>query len=111
MIHRIGRHVWRLIAGVALAAPAWTGADQEAHQAAITFDDFPGGEALACQVAICSRIANALKAQGIPAVAFVNEGQLYRKGEIDSRIGILRDWLDAGLESGITPSATLGSTA
>jgi peptidoglycan/xylan/chitin deacetylase (PgdA/CDA1 family) len=30
----------------------------------------------------------------------VNEGQLYRKGEVDSRIGILRDWLDAGLELG-----------
>jgi len=99
-LSRTTRHAWLLIVGVALAAPAWTAADQEAHQAAITFDDFPGGEALACQVAICRRIANALKAQGIPAVAFVNEGQLYRKGEVDSRIGILRDWLDAGLELG-----------
>lgn len=100
MVHRIARHGWRLIVGVALAAPAWTGAGQEAHQAAITFDDFPGGEALARQVAIRSRIANALKARGIPAVAFVNERQLYRRGETDSRIGILRDWLDAGLELG-----------
>jgi peptidoglycan/xylan/chitin deacetylase (PgdA/CDA1 family) len=94
------RHAWRLILGVALTAPAWAGAVQQAHQAAITFDDFPGGEALACQVAIGSRIANALRARGVPAVAFVNEGQLYRKGEVDSRIGILRDWLDAGLELG-----------
>jgi peptidoglycan-N-acetylglucosamine deacetylase len=98
--HRFARKAWQLVVGVALAAPSWAGAGQEAHQAAITFDDFPGGEVLACQVAICSRLANALKAQGIPAVAFVNEGTLYRKGEVDSRIGILRDWLDAGLDLG-----------
>ena len=49
-LSRTTRHARLLIVGVALAAPAWTAADQEAHQAAITFDDFPGGEALACQV-------------------------------------------------------------
>ena len=91
---------WALLAGVALAAPLWAGPAQPVHQASLTFDDFPGGEALACQVAICSRIRNALKARGIPAVAFVNEGTIYVKGEVDSRIGILRDWLEAGLELG-----------
>lgn len=69
MSHRFARAAWELVAGVTLAAPLWAGPAQEAHQAAITFDDFPGGEALPCQVAICSRIMNALKAQGIPAAS------------------------------------------
>jgi peptidoglycan/xylan/chitin deacetylase (PgdA/CDA1 family) len=100
--HRTARHAWQVVAGVALATLSWAGPSQEAHQAAITFDDLGAGrcKALACQVAISSRIVNALKAQGIPAVAFVNEGGLYVKGEVDSRIGILRDWLDARLELG-----------
>ena len=102
MRHRIARHAWQVVAGVALATLSWAGPGQEAHQAAITFDDLGAGrcKALACQVAISSRLVNALKAQGIPAVAFVNEGGLYVNGEVDSRIGILRDWLDAGLELG-----------
>jgi peptidoglycan/xylan/chitin deacetylase (PgdA/CDA1 family) len=100
--HSIARRAWQVVAGVALATLSWAGPGQEAHQVAITFDDLGAGwcKALACQVAISGRIVNALKAQGIPAVAFVNEGGLYVKGEVDSRIGLLRDWLDAGLELG-----------
>ena len=55
---------WALLAGVALAAPPWAGPAQPAHQAALTFDDFPGGEALACQVAICSRIGTRSRPRG-----------------------------------------------
>jgi peptidoglycan/xylan/chitin deacetylase (PgdA/CDA1 family) len=100
--HRSARHAWQAVVGVALAAPLWAGPTPEAHRAAITFDDLGKGwcSALTCQVEISSRIVNALKAHGIPAVAFVNEGGLYVEGEVDARIGILRDWLDAGLELG-----------
>lgn len=105
MRHRIARHAWQVVVGLALATPSLAGPSQEVHQAAITFDDLGAAgagrcKALACQVEISSRIVNALKAQGIPAVAFVNEGGLYVKGEVDSRISILRDWLDAELELG-----------
>lgn len=41
-----------------------------------------------------------LVANGVPAIGFVNEAKLYREGEVDARIALLRKWVDAGLELG-----------
>ncbi len=41
-----------------------------------------------------------LRREQIPAVAFVNESKLYRTGEVDARIALLRAWRDAGVELG-----------
>jgi peptidoglycan/xylan/chitin deacetylase (PgdA/CDA1 family) len=70
---------------------------------AITFDDLPFNrpETSAAEVrAINSRIVNILTSRGIPAVGFVNEGKLYRAGENDARVNVLRLWVEAGLELG-----------
>ncbi len=101
MIKRSGPHACGLIVGVALAAHSWAAAAEVDHRAALTFDDLPANnEPLACQLAISERIVSVLKTQGISGVVFVNEGKLYVEGEVDSRIGILRDWLAAGQELG-----------
>jgi peptidoglycan/xylan/chitin deacetylase (PgdA/CDA1 family) len=70
---------------------------------AITVDDLPIGgpdEGVAAVEDTNRRIVAALSASKVPAVGFVNEEKLYRDGEVDRRIGILRSWLDAGLELG-----------
>lgn len=41
-----------------------------------------------------------LKAYRVPAIGFVNEDKLLVNGEVDARIGLLRDWLDAGMTLG-----------
>lgn len=42
----------------------------------------------------------ALKAYRVPAIGFVNEDKLLVNGQVDARIGLLRDWLDAGMTLG-----------
>jgi peptidoglycan/xylan/chitin deacetylase (PgdA/CDA1 family) len=46
------------------------------------------------------RLLKRLKANGVVAVGFVNESKLFREGEVDERIAILKSWLEAGHELG-----------
>jgi len=43
-----------------------------------------------------------VRKHSVPAVGFVNEGKLFVEGggagDVDGRVGLLRMWLDAGLE-------------
>ncbi len=43
------------------------------------------------------KILRVLKAHRVPVVAFVNEGQLQVAGEVDGRIALLQQWVDAGM--------------
>lgn len=47
-----------------------------------------------------ARLLAVLQANQVPAIGFVNEGQLHVRGETDARIDVLRQWLDAGMELG-----------
>jgi len=47
-----------------------------------------------------SKLVAALVAEKIPVIAFVNEGRLYRIGEVDDRIRALSMWPEAGFELG-----------
>jgi peptidoglycan/xylan/chitin deacetylase (PgdA/CDA1 family) len=77
---------------------------------AVTFDDLPAPPAgvVANDVAslkeLTSKMLSAVRAHSIPAVGFVNESKLFVEGagpgDVDGRIGLLRMWLDAGLELG-----------
>ncbi|HEX8336889.1 MAG TPA: polysaccharide deacetylase family protein, partial [Pyrinomonadaceae bacterium] len=71
---------------------------------AITFDDLPMQPPLAERRAleeVTERLVGALVSEGVPAVGFVNESELYAGGEPDeSRLDLLRVWLDAGMELG-----------
>jgi peptidoglycan-N-acetylglucosamine deacetylase len=77
---------------------------------AVTFDDLPATPSgvvkndVASLEALTRKMLSALRAHSIPAVGFVNEGKLFVEGagpgDVDRRIGLLRMWLDAGLELG-----------
>ena len=70
---------------------------------AVTIDDLPVNGAdpgLAGLTSMNERLLAAVKRQGVHAVGFVNEAKVYRTGEVDGRIALLRAWLDQGLELG-----------
>ena len=76
-------------------------ADQPARAVALTFDDLPyvpGGQAndLAAARRATTAILRVLAAHRAPAVGFVNEGKLQVANEVEARIALLRQWVDAG---------------
>lgn len=92
-----------------IAVPPFTSTSQTSTRAAhsrreiaITFDDLPtayGGSIKEMETLTNDLIAS-IKSNGVPAIGFVNEGKLYRFGEMDAAIGLLKRWLDAGYELG-----------
>ncbi len=73
------------------------------RELAITIDDLPqnGPEyGLKRMQRMTERLVAAVARHHIPAVAFVNEAQLYKPGEVDARIALLEVWANAGLELG-----------
>src|SRR6267378_1090853 len=96
---------------------AWRTADSGAatpadRQIAITIDDLPAGAANSMSAAAITemtvKLLATLRQQQVPAVGFVNEGKLYKWGEVDERIKALQMWLDAGFELG---NHTFGHTS
>ncbi|HYE14292.1 MAG TPA: M56 family metallopeptidase [Pyrinomonadaceae bacterium] len=86
---------WEIRAGAASAQPR--------RQVAVTFVNYPGYIYDAGRLANKSnKLLRSLAANGIQAVAFVNEAQFYRVdgSEHEPRVQALRDWLDAGHELG-----------
>ena len=79
-------------------------ATQPDRQVAITIDDLPAANAAFMDAAtitdLTSRLVATLRDEKIPAVGFVNEKRLYKRGEVDERIKALAMWLDSGLELG-----------
>jgi len=51
-------------------------------------------------LALTTKLVNALRAENVPAIGFVNERKLYKTDETDVRIKTLSLWLDAGFELG-----------
>lgn len=74
------------------------------RQVAITIDDLPAGMAdrlpAADITAMTTKLLGTLRDQKIPVVGFVNEKKLYKLGEVDERIAVLKMWLDYGFELG-----------
>ena len=90
------------VAACAFAQPqAAASAGQAKREVAVTFDDLPavGGD-LENLRSITERLVASFKRNGVPVVGFVNENKLYRAGEVDERIALLRAWADAGYELG-----------
>jgi peptidoglycan/xylan/chitin deacetylase (PgdA/CDA1 family) len=70
---------------------------------AVTIDDLPfvgHGLPLEAIRPLSRDLVAALAARKVPAVAFVNEDRLFVPGEVDARIALLTEWLDAGMELG-----------
>jgi peptidoglycan/xylan/chitin deacetylase (PgdA/CDA1 family) len=91
-----------LLASVLAAqAAAQGGGGAVGRQVAVTFDDLPAPQGeLEDMRRITSALLASLKRNGVPVTGFVNERKLYRHGEVDERINLLRAWLDAGEELG-----------
>jgi peptidoglycan/xylan/chitin deacetylase (PgdA/CDA1 family) len=74
------------------------------REIAITIDDLPaagGNSKSAADITeMTVKLLTTLRDQKIPVVGFVNEGQLYKLGEVDERISALKMWLDYGFELG-----------
>ena len=74
------------------------------RQVAITIDDLPAGSANSMDAAtitdMTTKLLTTLRDEKVPAVGFVNEKKLYKLGEVDERIKVLRMWLDDGFELG-----------
>jgi peptidoglycan/xylan/chitin deacetylase (PgdA/CDA1 family) len=74
---------------------------QPARQMVVTFDDLPyvnsaGQPFLVNAQRVTKALLNVLKAEYVPTVNFVNESKLYAAGEIDARVALLQQWVDAG---------------
>src|SRR6185295_18435540 len=68
---------------------------------AVTFDDLPyvaiEQEYLSGAQRATKEILRVLQKHRVPAVAFVNEGKLQVAGQVDARIALLQQWVDAGM--------------
>ncbi|HEX8353367.1 MAG TPA: polysaccharide deacetylase family protein [Pyrinomonadaceae bacterium] len=86
---------------LASALAAQANAQAARREVAVTFDDLPApyGE-LEDLRRITTRLLESVRRNRVPAIGFVNERKLYRRGEMDARTELLRAWLDAGLELG-----------
>jgi peptidoglycan-N-acetylglucosamine deacetylase len=86
------------------STPSLRAADKPDRAVAITIDDLPAGAANSLPAAtiteMTTKLLSTLRDQKIPVVGFVNEKKLYKPGEVDQRIGVLRMWLDYGFELG-----------
>ena len=82
------------------------------RQVVITIDDAPlggdrwSGNDLELVREVNSRLLKTLTAHRVPAIGFVNESKLWVPGEVDARIAVLNDWLDAGMALGNHTSRT-----
>ena len=74
------------------------------REIAITIDDLPAGSANQMTgaeiVEMTTKLLTTLREQKVPAVGFVNEQKLYKKGEVDQRIQALDLWPENGFELG-----------
>jgi len=71
------------------------------HRAvALTFDDLPealDGNNLAGMRRNTPELLGTLRRHRAPAIGFVNEAKLHAPGEVDARIAVLKQWVDAGM--------------
>jgi len=78
---------------LAVVAALASGASAQGRSVAVTFDDLPASAA-----DITPRLLASIRAQGVPAIGFVNEANL--RADRRARTAQLRMWVDAGLELG-----------
>ena len=72
---------------------------------AVTIDDLPfvnpgGTNFLTNAQRATPRILRSLRTHQAPAIGFVNESRLHATGEVDQRIALLQQWVDAGMTLG-----------
>jgi peptidoglycan-N-acetylglucosamine deacetylase len=74
-----------------------------AREVAVTIDDLPAASRnmpAPTILEMTAKLLQTLRDEKVPVVGFVNEGKLYKLGEVDQRIKALQLWLDNGFELG-----------
>lgn len=84
---------WRAAIVLALVTALPPRASAQGRSVAVTFDDLPASAA-----DITPRLLACIRAQGVPAIGFVNEANL--QADRRARTAQLRMWVDAGIELG-----------
>jgi len=72
-------------------------------QIALTFDDLPMALpriSLQHTIDLNKKLVAGLKNQHVPAIGFVNEGEITAEDETDERVGVLKLWVQAGFDLG-----------
>ncbi|MEO5857932.1 MAG: polysaccharide deacetylase family protein [Pyrinomonadaceae bacterium] len=86
--------------------------DAQLRSIAITIDDAPHNGPIGSlqELSVMTKkFTDILRAEKIPAVVFVNEGQFFNKAdEVEDRIAILRSWAGQGIELGNHTFAHVG---
>jgi len=106
MLRRIVISIYPCIVLAVLGLSQAKAAEEDAYKSIVlTFDDLPyvnisDPEGLAMAQNATEAILDALKQYDAPAAAFVNEGKLWEVGEIDLRVDLMRQWIDAGVVLG-----------
>lgn len=75
----------------------------QTREVAITIDDLPlnGVQFEPARIRkMTDNFLAAIKKHEMPVVGFVNESLLYRTGETDARLAVLRQWIEGGVELG-----------
>ncbi|HZS03611.1 MAG TPA: polysaccharide deacetylase family protein [Blastocatellia bacterium] len=95
----------------ALLSVCAAGLRAQTREVAVTIDDLPLNgpqfEVKRLQAMTATFLA-AIKKHQLPVVGFVNESLLYRAGETDARIAVLKLWVEGGVELGNHTFSHLG---
>jgi peptidoglycan/xylan/chitin deacetylase (PgdA/CDA1 family) len=93
-----------LLLATLLSALLVGGAFSQSKTIALTIDDAPHNgpvDSIGELTQMTKTFTDTLKKHGVPAVVFVNEGQVYyRADEVEEKIAVLRQWALAGVELG-----------
>src|SRR6476660_3433566 len=81
------------------------------REIAVTIDDLPlngPDTSLSRMRTMTGKLVDSIRRNKVPVVGFVNESRLFNAGETDERIGLLKMWVDGGVELGNHTFSHLG---
>ncbi len=90
------------VLGLTVLSPFSVHAEPAARKVAVTIDDLPvvGEVVLERAGEVTDDLLAVLKDHRVPAIGFVSEHRIFVRGEVDERIALLDQWLDAGMKLG-----------
>lgn len=96
------RHLSLMLLAVLFVHSANAQTIEARRTVALTFDDLPEaiGRDLATMRRNTAELLRVLKLHRAPAIGFVNEVKLHVPGELDARVEVLKQWVDAGMTLG-----------
>lgn len=94
------KYLWLILLAVSCFSTSHAQTLDRHGTVALTFDDLPealDGNNLTGMRRNTPELLRTLKLHGAPAIGFVNESKLHAPGEMDARVAVLKQWVDAGM--------------